>query len=305
MSEEETPVTPPADPAEPSTDNIPAADGGETTTPEEVAQLLNLPTPKEKEDDEDEDDEKEKPKEGEEQETEEEKTAREAKEADEAKAAEDTKLAEEEAAKKAEDAKGDDEAPDFSLEVTDANGDKFTLKPDDNLEEVLKDFEPKNNGQIFQVLKDLGKLEQAKTNYEADQAEQTAETEKQERITSIQAGWEKEIETLQGSKRIPTTATGKDNERVNEVFKYINEENNKRLEDGRPLLNSFEDALDKLELKETKEAAIKKDKEEKELAKQRGGIVGGSSAPASSGPPTYKGGARNANEAIRQMGLVK
>lgn len=279
----------PIEDVEVSTENISAEDGGVTTTPEEVEVLLGLKpmgkvetTPEEEEDDEPE--------------------APSTPDAPDAgptpDAPKDPEIAPDAPSEP------DVDIPTFELEVEDVNGEKFTLKPGDDLEEVLKDFEPKSNGQIFAVLEKLGELKSQKAAFEQEQATKAEESEKAEQLATIQSGWDKEIESLQGAKRLEVTTDGK-NERVDAVFKYMNEENDKRIEDGRPLIRSFEDALDKLELIETKTAAAEKAKEEKELARKRGSLVGGSSAPATSGAPVYKGGARNANDAMRQMGILK
>jgi hypothetical protein len=261
----------------------------ESTTPEEIAELLHLPTPEKEETEEQEEDE----------ETEESEESEESEEQEESESEEDDESEEEELEESEEEA----DAPTFELEVEDANGEKFILKPGDDLEKALRDFEPKNNGQIFAVLKQIGELEAQKAQYDSEQAEKAEQADTQQRISDIQKGWDKEIEALRGQKRIELDAKGK-SERVDKVFEYMNKENDKRLEDGRPLIHSFEDALDKLELSELREAEAQKAKEEKKLARERGAKVGGSSAPATSGAPVYKGGARTANDAIRAMGLI-
>jgi hypothetical protein len=67
---------------------------------------------------------------------------------------------------------------------------------------------------------------------------------------------------------------------------------------------SFEDGLDKLELREHREKQVEATKEAKQATRKKGGMVGGSSAPATSGGPVYKGGARNANQALSSMGIL-
>lgn len=209
-----------------------------------------------------------------------------------------------------EDDTGEEEATNtdekqFVLKFADVNGKEYTLTPDDDIEAVLEDFEPKSNGQIFKILRDFQKLETAKEQYESEQEEESKQAEYKKQVSSIRAGWDKEVTALQGEKRIPVEADGKIPARVTEVFKYMREQNDKRLQDGRPLLNSFEDALDKLELKESKDDAIEKNKKDKELARKRGAVVGGSSAPASSGVSTYKrGSARTATEALKMQGIL-
>lgn len=262
----------------------------ETTTPEEVAELLNLPVPEKQEETAEESDEEAENSE-ESTESEEEDTETEEESGDE-----------EESTEQEQEEQG--ETPTFELEVEDANGEKFVLKPGDDLEKVLKDFEPKSNGQIFAVLKQLSDLENQKSEYEAEQANKAEEADKQERIANIQKGWDAEIKALQGTKRIEVGANGK-SERVDKVFEFMNKENDKRMQDGRPLIQSFEDALDKLELSELRADEAKKAKEAKETARKNGGKVGGASAPATAGTPVYKGGARNASDALRGMGILQ
>jgi hypothetical protein len=196
------------------------------------------------------------------------------------------------------------EAPTFTIEVEDANGKKFTVGPDDNLEEALADFEPKNNGQVLQLMRDLDRLGNERKSFEESETERVAQEENQKVITGLHETWDKEVQKLQGEKRLPLD--GKIEDRKGEVFSYMMEENAIRDKEGRPLLQSFEDALDKLELKEAKEAKVNEAKEEKERNKQRGALVGGSGAPATPSAAVYRpGSARNANEALRDAGLLK
>lgn len=195
------------------------------------------------------------------------------------------------------------EAPTFTVELEDANGKKFTVSPDDNLEDVLAEFEPKNNGQVLQLMRDLDRLGNEKKSWEDQQATAEAEAQQSEAIANIQKAWDGEIQKLQGEKRLPLDA--KIDERKQEVFKFMAEENEKREAEGRPLLQSFEDALDKLELRERADADKQAKKDAKDEARRRGGMVGGSSAPVTSSGPTYHAGsARNASEAVYSLGLL-
>ncbi len=298
MNEDGTPI----EDIEQSTENITAANGGTTVTPEEVAEILHLKPISQVVD---ESDNKE--------ESDEDKATLEAKEAEDTATAEaeSKRLADEQILANTKEANKDKasittdstEAPKFEFEFEDATGDKFILKPGDNLEEVLKDFEPKNNGQIFAIIDKLNDLKSQKSAYDQEQATKTQEAEKNEQLAAIHSGWDKEIASLQGAKRIEVTTNGKQSERVDAVFKYMANENTRRIESGQPLLRSFEDALDKLELKESKDAAVEKAKADKDLAKKRGSMVGGSSAPATNSSPVYRTGARNIDEAARMLGL--
>lgn len=196
------------------------------------------------------------------------------------------------------------EAPTFSLQVEDANGEVLTLNVGDDIEKVLENFEPKSNGQILKVLHDFMRLEDQKAAHDAQQETAAQEAQRAEAVSKISQGWDAEIQKLQGEKRLPLDA--KIAERRNAVFKYMSDENQKREADGRPLIQSFEDALDKLELQERKDADKEAAKKAKEDVRQRGNMVGGSSAPATSGTPPYvAGSARNMDQALRATGLLK
>lgn len=196
----------------------------------------------------------------------------------------------------------DANTPDFSFTVKDANDVSFKVNPEDSIEDVLADFDPKNNGQIIAVLEQLREAKEAKKAYEDTQAKESADTATKERIQSIQDGWDNEVKNLQAEKRMPTKDA---DTRIAEVYKFMDEVNTKRMAANQPTINTFEDALDKLESKEARDAKVTQDRTDKETARKNGGLVGGSSAPASSGTPVYKAGsARNANQAIRSMGLL-
>jgi hypothetical protein len=288
MNEDGTAIVDQENVSEPLTENISAADGGETTTEDEVAKLLHLPSLNGiVEDNEDDEDEATKLAE------EEAETRRLADEAAE-KQKNDEASAEQAKVEEKNKNKSDVEEPKtFTMEVEDANGQKITLSPDDDIEEMFKDFEPKNNGQIFKILDDLHQLRAEKSAYDTDQSVKSEEAERTAKINEIQEGWDSEIKSLQGEKRIPISTDGKEEPRIAEVFKFMGEENEKRVASNRPTINSFEDALDKLELRETKEEAAKKAKDAKELARTRGGMVGGSSAPS-----------RTASQALKQMKVL-
>jgi hypothetical protein len=201
------------------------------------------------------------------------------------------------------------EAPSFALEVEDASGNKLTVNPGDNLEEVLQDFEPKTNGQIFQIIKDVMKMEAAKEAYDAQQADDAVVAERAEAVANIQSGWDKEIEALRGEKRLgvpadPNNPEDKANQRVQQVYKFMAETNEKRIAEGREPIRSLEDALDKIELQERRDAETEAAKKAKEDAKRRGGLVGGGSAPGTPSSGAYRSGsARTAEEALRNAGL--
>lgn len=191
----------------------------------------------------------------------------------------------------------------YSLEVTDANGVTFKIPVGAKMEDILAEFEPKNNGQILDILDQLQEMKAQKLNDENQEAEKTAQADHAKMVSDIQKGWNDEIKDLQATKRLPAGEEG--TKRVDEVYKFLGEENSRRTDKNRPLIYSLEDALDKLENKEARESKDDQDKKDKETARKNGSLVGGSSAPASKSGPVYKSGsARNANDAIRSMGLL-
>lgn len=192
----------------------------------------------------------------------------------------------------------------YSFQIEDLNGVTFKISADAKMEDILAEFEPKNNGQILDILEQLRIVKDQKASDEAEAAKQTAETERTEQTNKFLADWGDEAKALQGVKRIPEGTDG--DTRISEVYKFMADENTKRMEAGKPTLNSFEDALDKLENKEARDKVAADAKADKEKARANGGKVGGSSAPASSGPPIYRAGsARNANQALRSMSLLE
>lgn len=191
----------------------------------------------------------------------------------------------------------------YSFEITDANDVTFKISADAKMEDILAEFEPKNNGQILDILEQLREVKGQKAVDDAKAETDKATEERQARASELLQGWDEEAKALQGNKRIAEGDDG--SKRISAVYKFMADENDKRIKDGKPTLNSFEDALDKLENKEARDKAVADAKAEKEEARRKGGLVGGASAPASSGQPVYKAGtAKNANEAIRSLGLL-
>ena len=184
------------------------------------------------------------------------------------------------------------DTPDFTLQVEDAQGVTHKIE---KIEDLPEDFEPKNNRQIIEILAGLQKAEGEKAKYEADQAEATQKAENDKAIQDTLTGWQNEFKELNVV----------DDDRKQEVMDYMAKENDKRQAEGKPLIRTVEHALLSIEKQEAKETEATKAKEAKENARKNGGLVGGSSAPASNAPPVYKAGsATNGAEAARAMGLL-
>jgi hypothetical protein len=197
---------------------------------------------------------------------------------------------------------------DLVLNLKDANGKEFVLKPGDDIDEVLKDFEPTGTGQIMRIIGDFNKLnadaaqQEANAATEADKAAQVAEQQ-----ATINA-WDKEIAGLQTEGRIgkPTlkpTDPGylKDPTvvRVDQVFKYMTTENAKRATAAQAagttplLIRSFGDALDKLELQEMRQAQAKAKANGLDAAKAKSSLIGGGNGNTTNAPAPYIAGSHS------------
>lgn len=177
------------------------------------------------------------------------------------------------------------------IEVEDGDGVTHKIS---TIEDLPADFTPKNNRQIIEIVSNLAKLDAQREANEL-QATQDAETAAVTETQNQQyASWDKEITELAKDKRIEVTNT----DRVNDVFGYMNEINSARTKAGNPnLVTSFEDALDKFEAKEAKDAAATAEKNGNDLAKQKSGLIGKSSAAAGSDTYVYRAGsARNIDD---------
>jgi hypothetical protein len=180
----------------------------------------------------------------------------------------------------------------FTLEVEDAEGVTHKIE---KIEDLPEDFEPKNNRQIMEVIKNLSDLESKKAAHEADEAKAAAEAETAKSVEAIQEGWQQEFKDLDVNEE----------GRREEIMKYMAQENDKRQADGKPLIRTVEHALLGLEKQEAKAAEEKAAKDAKDTARKNGGLVGGGSAPATPASSVYRAGsARNVNEAIRSAGLL-
>lgn len=184
----------------------------------------------------------------------------------------------------------------FSFEVKDKTGVTFKINVDDDIDEVLEDFDPKSTGQIIKIISDFKDLKDAKKAYDAEQTVVAEEAAKTERVADIQKGWDGEFKNL--------NITGEDDKKA--VLKFMGEENQKRQDADQPWIASIEHAKLLMDQADVKTAEADKAKADKEEARRKGGLVGGSSAPASTDAPAYKagGGANTASAALKQMGLI-
>lgn len=187
-----------------------------------------------------------------------------------------------------------------SISVTDINGKEYKIT---KIEDLPEDFTPKNNRQVIEILNNLQRLETETVRAAADAQAKQQEAEAQAQQQAQLKSWDSEIDQLQREGRLdkPKAAPGSDGfmddtavKKVDAVFKFMADTNSARQTAGNPnLIRSFEDALDKYELAESKKAAVEADKAETQAAKKNSSLIGGSSSGGGEGAPVYRAGQAN------------
>lgn len=191
----------------------------------------------------------------------------------------------------------------LTLEIEDADGKKFTLKPGDNLDQVLAEFNPKSNGQIFQILNDFQKLEAKQETLNAEQqtkVQQEAEQRRAaEREQEVLTGWNNEVAGLQelGDLKVPKAQPGtpewdKDPaaQRIDAVYNYMAKQNTERAAENKPPITSYTQAFYMMQKAEAEAKAKDEAAQENAEAKAKAALIGGASSPASGTPEVYVAG---------------
>lgn len=182
--------------------------------------------------------------------------------------------------------------PKFTLEVEDANGNKFEIS---KIEDLPRDFELKDNVQGLEILDKIRELKEQKSEYEKTKQTETEKADQAQRVARIQEGWQNEFKELSITEKADQ----------DKVFEYMRAENAKREEQSRPLIATIEDAKNGMDAQAARDAAKEAAKAEKEEMRRKGGLVGGgSAAPSNNVVPQYRGGATNAIQAAKSMGLL-
>jgi hypothetical protein len=184
-------------------------------------------------------------------------------------------------------------AEDLFIEVEDAEGVTHKISKIDDLPE---DFSPKNNRQIIEIVAQLTKLDQQMNDRERTRAQEALLAE-QTRVQQEQFdAWDKEIAELVKQKRV----TASDTDTTNKVLEFMAKVNTDRAKAGNPnLIYSFEDALDKYEAVQAKEAANDKQKQENDRAKAKASLIGGSNSTGAGSSSVYvSGSARSMDDIV-------
>lgn len=159
------------------------------------------------------------------------------------------------------------------------------------LEDIPDDYEPKNWKEVLQLAEDRAYKRIKGEDAQRTKAEQDDTALRTAALQEIQAGYDAEIDDLTKDGRLPAGDDGL--KRQEQVWTFMNEENSRREKAGSQFfINSFEDALNLLEVREAKAEAAKKEAEEAELRKKRGAAIGGTSGakvPSTSASGLRKG----------------
>lgn len=173
---------------------------------------------------------------------------------------------------------------DLFVEIEDANGVTHKIS---RIEDLPDDFEPKNNRQALEILQATQNLDAERTRRESDAATAAEEKLVKNMQTAQFKSWDAEIAELAKTDRVDI----KDTDQLNDVFGYMNEINKMRQKAGNPnLITSFEDALDKYEVKQAADKAEEEKKNGNAAAKIKTAVIGKSSAAAGADHYVYRAG---------------
>lgn len=172
------------------------------------------------------------------------------------------------------------------------------------VEDLPDDYEPKSWKEAIAIAEDRAikrmKAEEAQkvvAKREEDKANDAA-------LKEVQAAYDAEITQLTQSDRLPKDQEG-NMKRQEEVWAFMNAENQRRHAAGSKFfINSFEDALERLELREMKAAAAARENQEAEDRKTRGGMIaGGSGAKVPTNPTAGLRSGMSLDDILEQEGI--
>lgn len=159
------------------------------------------------------------------------------------------------------------------------------------LEDIPDDYTPKNWKEALALAEDRAYKRVRGEDAKKAKKDADDDEERSAAIKEIQSGYDAELASLETEGRIPKGDDGL--KRQDQVWQFMNTENAKRQQAGSKFfINSFEDALDKLEAREMKAAQAERDTKEAEARKKRGAMIGGTGGakvPAQSATGLRKG----------------
>lgn len=197
------------------------------------------------------------------------------------------------------------DASDLWIEVQNSEGKsvKLVYDPSDPGSFLPDDFTFKNDKHLYDVLEAKGEMatlyKERVGEYESEVEERETKENEAKSQAEQSAAWDAEIQDLvdggflEEPKAKPTDKNFLEDptvQKIDSVFKFMKEQNTARLEDGRPLLRSFGTAFNLYNKGQEAAAVETKKKQENDMAKARGSLVGGTSAASGSEPALYKRG---------------
>lgn len=201
---------------------------------------------------------------------------------------------------------------DLWISVKNADGNDVTLKLDDGIPE---DFMFKDDKQLFEVLDSFQEMKQLRADRQAaidkQLADQEAASASERSTQTILEGWNNEMAQLEEAgflskpKDAPAdgkmytaaeTAADPALQERDAIWTFMKATNEQRAKENKPPIMSFTTAYTLYNKDKTSSADAAALKQENDLAKKKGGVVGGTSAPAGGGTKGYvykRGSARN------------
>lgn len=195
---------------------------------------------------------------------------------------------------------------DLWVEVEDSEGKsvKLTYDPTNPASFLPDNFTFKDDKQLFEILDAKAEManlyKERSDKFETDQETKTTQEQAAAQEKETLASWDAEIKDLidagmlEAPKSKPEDKTWLQDpavQKIDEVFKYMKAENDKRLTDGKAPIKSFGTAFNLYSHDAQVKADAEKEKKEAEITKKRGAMVGGSSAASAGGEaPIYRRG---------------
>lgn len=174
----------------------------------------------------------------------------------------------------------------------DGNPTKVKLTLDDGIPD---DFQFASDKQLYEVLDSFNEMKRLRgerqatvDKWESDKKERESEAQNQQEVF---AGWDAEIQELIEDGIIDAPKLKADDpkfredpsvKKVDQVFEFMRLQNEQRAKEDKSPIRSFTSAFNKWQAQENKAIEDQKAKDEAELIKKRGAIVGGTSAPTGS-----------------------
>jgi hypothetical protein len=192
---------------------------------------------------------------------------------------------------------------DLWIEVENADGTPVKITLDGGLPE---DFQFKSDKQLYEVMESMQEMKnlqaEREADFEAKNEQQLAQQSQDAQLTT----WESETQTLIDAGLIPepklkSPANGKQftPEEVeadpslklqNEVYTFMKSENDKRIGEGKPPIMSFGTMFNVYQQQQKNDAEAKAKEEEAKLTKERGALIGGTSAASGGEKSAYVAG---------------